>query len=63
MEIVEYIYKGVVKPSSKKTTSADVNRVGHRRNMRGEAASSNTYYYIIGIPNNSSKNIRRSSKG
>ena len=35
VEIAEYIYKGVVEPSYKKTTRADANRAGHISNNRG----------------------------
>ena len=44
MEIMEYIYEVVVKPSYKKSTRADANRAGNSRNMRGESASSKTHY-------------------
>ena len=40
MEILEYIYEGVVEPSYKKPTCSDVNRSGCIRHKRGEAASS-----------------------
>ena len=43
MEIYESIYKGVVEPSYKKTTSAYSNCTGHGRLKRGEDALSNTY--------------------
>ena len=39
MEISKSIYKGVVEPSYKKNTRADVNRAGNSRQKRGEAAS------------------------
>ena len=44
MEIEEYIYEVVVDPYYKKPTREDYNRADHRRKMRGEATSSNTYY-------------------
>ena len=40
MEITKSIYKGVVEPSYKKNTRADVNRAGNSRQKRGEVASS-----------------------
>ena len=39
MDIVEYIYEGVVEPSYKKTNKEDVTRAGHSRQNRGEDAS------------------------
>ena len=44
MEIEEYIYEVVVDPYYKKPTREDYNRADHRRKMRWEADSSNTYY-------------------
>ena len=44
MDIVEYIYKGVVKTSYKKYTRADSTRTGHIRKNIGETASSHTYF-------------------
>ena len=43
MEILEYMYKGVVKPSYKNNTREDANRASHSSNKRGEAASSKTH--------------------
>ena len=43
MEIAESIYEGVLEPSYKKYTRADINRSGHIRNYRGEATLSNTH--------------------
>ena len=42
MEIEEYVYEGVVEPYYKKSTRKDTKYADHRREMRGEAASSNT---------------------
>ena len=43
MEKEEFIYNGVVEPSYKKSTRADLNRAGHSSKMRGEFSLSNTY--------------------
>ena len=45
MEISEYIYECVVL-SYKKHTMADAKYAGHSSKIRGEAASSNTFYNI-----------------
>ena len=42
MEISEYIYEGVVKPSYKKPTREYDNCAGISRKIRGESASSTT---------------------
>ena len=49
MEIVEYIYYGVVGTSNKKTTRSDANHDGYSNKMRGESASSKTYSCMIKI--------------
>ena len=42
MEVVESIYEGVVESSYKKSTRVDATHAGHRRENRGEDASSHT---------------------
>ena len=43
MEFSESVYEGVVKPTHKNPTRADVNRADHSRKMRRETVLSNTY--------------------
>ena len=46
MEISESIFEGAVEPSYKNLNRVDVNRAGHSRNKRGEAASSQNHSEI-----------------
>ena len=43
MDIAEYIYEGVVKPSYKKPNIEYANRSGHSRNKRRESSLSQTH--------------------